>query len=105
MSDVQYSEDGQWWWDTDATPPEWKPVAAGASSSAGSGSSSPDPSASPEQSASPTSSASPEQSASPDPAASPEQAGAGVNTAVTADNADDYFAQAMDAGEAEATEV
>ena len=79
MSDVQYSEDGNWQWDNDAQ--EWKPVEAGASSAAGSSSSSPDPSA------------------------SPEQSGAGVNPAVTADNASDYFTQAMDAAAAEATEV
>jgi hypothetical protein len=91
MSDVQYSEDGNWQWDNDAQ--EWKPREAGDSSAGGSSSSSPGPSASPEQ------------SASADPSASPEQSGAGVNPAVTADNASDYFTQAMDAAAAEATEV
>ena len=32
MSDVQYSDDGQWWWDNDAQ--EWKPVEASSSSAA-----------------------------------------------------------------------
>lgn len=43
MSDVQYSDDGQWWWDTEGQ--QWQPVdgqSGGSSSSSSSSSSSPD---------------------------------------------------------------
>jgi hypothetical protein len=70
MSDVQYSDDRNWWWDADAR--EWKPVAGAAASDA--------------------------------PSAAASSHGGTPSSAVSADNASDYFAQAMDAAEGQAAE-
>jgi hypothetical protein len=79
MSDVQYSEDGQWWWDNDAQ--EWKPVEGQAAGGSG-------------------------QPADPgqQPAGDGGQPG-GQAASLSESEANDYFAQSMDAAASDAQEV